>query len=497
MKNIMRALGVICLLALTLCPALIYDKAYADDPCWRVIAGSTGIVDPPTCTYNESDGYYYLSDSPFKYNGSNYNFGYYYYYVGALEYEIEGMLPIATGYPIALVDGNASVDVGLYTAVTPPPYTSHVQMTIYYANGYKWLLENVMNVTMGVGNWSCDIYEEGIFVNDSEGVYTYHAPSPICEPVPTPTLPPGDNVSEFIIPEYNESSAWVWSATTMNQTMGEAQCEIWESIWDKQQLIPGIHPYNIVANVLMGGAGAVITRNILAFDTSGIPDDAVITGAYLRIVPYMGIVFGDADELVVGGTHNTSIFPMAYTGGETPTPVGNYSESEFYGDFGRCYITDMAIGLMVPNYNESLYTDVWLNSSGLAYINPEGLTALTLRTLGDINYECPEGEYVGEELIVWAGNLSGEELSPSSRLVVAWHMPDEGESGAGLVSPQIAVMMDIIALLFLTGFIVGLLFVIAKSEGMPLVAKAGVITTIAVMAVVGVIIIESLVVAFK
>jgi hypothetical protein len=58
-------------------------------------------------------------------------------------------------------------------------------------------------------------------------------------------------------------------------------------------------------------------------------------------------------------------------------------------------------------------------------------------------------------------------------------------------------MMDIVALLFLTGFIIGLLFVIAKSEGMSLATKAGAITTIVVMAVVGVIIIESLVVAFK
>jgi hypothetical protein len=497
MKSIARALGVICVLVLMLCSVLFSGgNAYADDPCWKLIAGSGGLIDPPTLTYHE--GAYYLSDSPFKYDGINYNFGYY-FYSGAIEYEGEGLMPIMMGEPIMFVDGEVNVDVGLYSALTPTPPIMTVHMTIYYANGYKSFLETILDVSMGSGNWSCDIYHEGVFVNES-GEYVYHAPAPICEPVPTPTLPPGDNVSEFIIPEYNESSALIWSATTMNQSDSEGDsCENWESIWDEQMLILGVHPYNIVASVNMMGAG-VIARNILAFNTSDIPDDAIITGAYLRVIPYLWMMVGESEDIVVGGTHNTSIFPLAYTGegGESPTIIGTYSESEFYGDFGRLPADDIPIGMMAQNYNESIYTDVWFNSSGLSYINPEGLTALTLRTVGDMNYECPASSMSGEELVIWAGNLSGEEPSPSSKLVIAWHMPgDEPIPSGDLISPQVAVMMDIIAILFLTGGIIGLLFVIAKSDGMSMATKAGIVTMVAVMAVVGVIIIESLVVAFK
>jgi hypothetical protein len=496
-----RVLAVIAIVMVSVMTALVSlgGMALADSPdlCWRVVAGSAGVIDPPTLTYNESYGVYFVSDSPFRYDDTNYTFSYFMYH-GAWEYLPEGIIPIMMGEPMGSVDGEVNVDVGLYSAIAPPPYEVTVHMTIYYTNGNKSNVEDMMDAMMGSGNWSCDVYHEGVFVNDSEE-YVYHAPSPICVPVPTPTLSPGDSVSEFIIPEYNESSAWVWSATTINMTEseGEDQCDVWKSIWDDGGLIAGVHPYNMVASQSFAGTAA-IGRNILAFDTSSIPDDAVISGAYLRVVPYQWVVYGDGDNIVVGGTHNTSIFPIAYDweGGGGMVPVGNYSTTEFYGDFGRLDVNDVPIVPMELNYNESLYIDVWLNSSGLSYINPEGLTALTLRTVSDMNYECPAEGVLGESLSIWAGNLSGEELSPSSRLVVAWHI-SEDEGGAGLVSPQVAIMMDIVALLFLTGFIIGLLFVIAKNEGMSMATKAGAITTITVMAVVGVIIIESLVVAFK
>jgi len=496
MRSIARVLGVICVLALMLCPVLFSGgDAYADDPCWKVITGSGGLINPPTLTYNESYGVYFVSDSPFKYNGSSYNFGYY-LYAGAWEYiamdEFEGaLIPIMMGEPMGWVDGEINVDVGLYSALTPPPEII-VHMTIYYANGNKSDLEDKMDEMMGSGNWSCDVYHEGVFVNES-GEYVYHAPSPICETAPTPTLPPGDNVSEFIIPEYNESSAWVWSATVMNQTSGEGDsCEVWESIWSDGIIMAGVHPWNMVASVNMMETAA-IARNILVYDTSSIPDDAIITASYLRVVPYQAMIIGDGEDIVVGGTHNISIFPIAYVEGEA-VPLGYYSESDFYGDFGRLDIDEMPITMMEPNYNESLYMDAWFNSSGLSYINPEGLTALTLRTVGDAYYECPETSMSGEQLAIWAGNLSGEEPSPSTKLVVAWHMAEEDEEPIIPTGP-VSAMMVVLGLVFTFGSILGIMVVLFKGESLALSFRVGVLLGLSIFAIIGIMIIETIIVA--
>jgi len=246
--------------------------------------------------------------------------------------------------------------------------------------------------------------------------------------------------------------------------------------------------------MIMSGYGGQ-SRALLSYNTSSIPEGAVITDAYLRAIPYIGMSDGVEDyTFVLGGTHNVSVLPFYYSGEEEPDPI-YYIESEFYGDFGEVSFSDFLLG-EGGNVNQSVYADIAFNDDGLDYINVDGLTVLSLRVESDINYICPSpnGSVMLGLFAYHQTDYSFQEY-PETLLVVDWYMP--GEGGAGLVSPQIAVMMDIIAILFLTGFIIGLLFVIAKSEGMPLVAKAGVITTIAVMAVVGVIIIESLIVAFK
>lgn len=424
MSNITRILATMMIMIGLLAGAMIPSiPVFADSPdnCWRVI----GTYNPPTVT--EHEGEYMLSDSPFRYDEVNYIFTPVYYMSGAMEYLGEGMVyPILMGEPIPL-DGTQDIDVGVYSFlyVGDPPMTFHA--TVYYPNGNKSDVDAFWEELSGTGNWSCDSYFEGVFVNES-GAYTYHAPTPVCVPEPTPTFAPEDTIEEIIIPDFNESSPWIWSATALNQTDAEGDlCGEWESIWNEGMLMAGMPQYNVVASASMTGV-SMIARHLMAFNTSDIPDDAIITGAYLRIVPYMWAQMFNYENtgVRIGGTYNSSIFPIEYLGG-VPLPIGNYSEDEFYGNFGRFDFVDMPISMMTYNFNESLYYDVWLNASGVDYINPEGLTVLTLRVEEDADFDCPQSELnmTLSEVAVWSGNLSGEEPTPHSMLVVGWHIPTE------------------------------------------------------------------------
>ncbi len=488
-----RIVAVICLTLTMILPFVISGSVLADSPdnCWRVI----GTYNPPTVT--EYEGEYMLSDSPFRYDGVNYIFTPVYYMSGAMEYLGEGVIyPLIMGEPIPL-DGTQDIDVAVYSFlyVGDPPLTFHA--TVYYPNGNKSDVDAFWEELSGEGNWSCDAYFEGVFVNES-GAYTYHAPTPACVPEPTPTFAPEDTIEEIMIPDFNESSPWIWSATTMNQTDAEGDlCDIWESIWDEGMLMPAIPPYNIVASASMTGT-TMIARNLLAFNTSDIPDDAIITGAYLRIVPYMWAQMFNLENtgVRIGGTHNASIFPMEYLGGETPLPVGNYSESEFYGNFGRFDFVDMPITMMTFNFNQSVYYDVWLNDSGVEYINPEGLTVLTLRVEEDADFSCPQSEMnmTMSELGVWGGNLSGEEPAPHSMLVVGWHSPSEEEEPIIPTGP-VSALLIIVGLVFTVLGLFGIMAVLFKGESLILSVKIGVLVGLSIFAIIGIMIMESIIVA--
>lgn len=423
--KLVRIVAVICLALTMACPFVISGDALADSPdnCWRVVIGP----DPVTLTLDE--GYYSVSDSAFRYDGTSYTFSA--YYLGALVYVGDGnMYPVMAGYPMVTLDGLEDVDVSVYTTLYTgdEPYFD-VYMTVYYPHYNKSEVDACFTELSGEGNWSCDATFEGIFVNEGEG-YVYHAPTPICVPAPTPTIPSGQTLSEIIMPEYNESSGLLWSASAVNQSdaVGDP-CSAWYSIWGEGLLFPGIggEAYgNIVASAITGDdGGAMLARNLLAFDTSEIPDDAIIAVSYLRFVPYMWAqIFSTSGTGVrLGGTYNSSILPInlsEYMG-------MNYSESEFYGDFGGFDFIDIPIDMMAENTNGSLYMDVWLNNSGLEYINTEGLTVLTLRAEEDADYECPTGtmNMSMSEMALWAGNLSGLEPALSPTLFVYWHVPTE------------------------------------------------------------------------
>jgi hypothetical protein len=510
-----RMLAVVAIVMVSVMTVLIsggVGLADSPDTCWRIVPWLSSTT--PTLTYNESVGYYFVSNSPFRYDSKNYAvtpYGVVAWVYAGPPYML-GMGP-ASSTPIS-TNGTEDIDVSLYsTLVNMGGFQFPFDWTVYYQHGNQSAVAYYFDLAVGVGNWSCDVTFEGVFVNES-GSYVYHAPTPTCDPIPVPTVRPIEgNRSTFILPETNVSapSPVFYAVEVMNQSDGGlwTHCEAWQAIWDSGMMIYGYPPYSMVAEQAgnFGGTGnmATLSRLMLAYNTSSIPDDAIITGAFLRVVPAYWMAIGEDTSdigVVLGGTHNTSIFPF----GMEMMSQG-YSESEFYGDFGGFSMEELLIppapigGMPEMNPNESLYTDVGLNEDGIAYINKSGLTVLSLRTERDANNDCPE-EYLvsGGGVVAWTMDVYDDEPvdSPNTVLMVDWHMPgDEPIPSGDLLSPQVAVMMDIIAILFLTGGIIGLLFVVAKSDGMSVTTKAGVITTIAVMAVVGVIIIESLVVAFK
>jgi hypothetical protein len=402
------------------------------------------------------------------------------------------------------LDGNTDIDCGIYIANSEE---SEEVFTVYYEHGQKGVMEEAMLTAL---NASCYDYAESLFV-PTDGVYEYQGdpvnwsidvPGEGGMNVAPPTLetyipqPVTDSRSVCRIPNMwrDEEGGTSYSYAFMSRGSSEGNgCPEWEAIWDSGYLYPSMP-------MVMAGSsdleeGTQIIRTVLPFDTSDIPEGAIITGAYMRCVLYLvARMDGDDATYVLGGTNNISFLPLTWTDESLPEELGNYSETEFYGNFGAVNTSDCPPEAFEGAMDSRVYVDFVLNENGLDYVNTEGFTALTLRESNEINEVCPPPSTA---FYFYAGAVGTQYYTqyPESFLVVDWHMP--GEGGAGLVSPQIAVMMDIVAILFLTGFIIGLLFVIAKSEGMPLAAKAGVITTIAVMAVVGVIIIESLIVAFK
>jgi len=381
------------------------------------------------------------------------------------------------------MSGENDIDCGLYYV---PEMASNA--SILYEHGQKAVVD---------GRFGSPVdYSESLFV-PTDGVYAYQGnpagwtvgyidPPTLDIYIP---LPVSGNRSVFKTPETNFSATdtlYVYSSVAIPT---EDTCLAWEAKWGEGYLYPPM-PLMVGNEMGEGGMGRLLARALLAYNTSSIPDDAVITNAYLRVIAYG--YYSDMVEdytFVVGGTHNTSLTPWYLGEG---MPVVYYNQSEFYGDFADFNVSEFPSGF---SYGNGISTDATFNNDGLGYINAGGFTVLSIRAESDINHICPlpnGSVFAG----IWGVNdiQDGISSQPATLLVVDWYIPEEG---GGLVSPTVAIMMDIIALLFLTGFIIGLLVLITKNEGMSMATKAGAITTIAVMAVVGVIIIESLVVAFK
>jgi len=379
-------------------------------------------------------------------------------------------------------------------------------------------------------------YDTDIPALEADGVTVYYDE----EPVPAPTIPPppSGNRSVFTLPatEFLPEETYFWGMFTYATNI--YNCSEWYEAWDEMPLM--VYYLTIIENSDFGSDGE-IARSLYGFNTSEIPDDAIITDAFLRIVPWrwdsesdwdvnddglvdegdmdaIGLHWGETgapgwipedankdgvinvgDEVVVGqhwgldydfivgGTHNTSIFPFVYD--YHTLEYGTYRESEFYGNFGSFNTSDIPLAIGTENTNSSYYVDIPFNDDGVEYINPAGLTALSIRTQSDIDRVCPN-ESGSVELFLWAGQLGQYYYIPNIQLVVDWHEPSE----IIITNDSISVMMTIQALIFALGGILGILALLMKPDVFSFGLRVGLLLGLTIMTVIGVAMLESIIV---
>ena len=360
--------------------------------------------------------------------------------------------------------------------------------------------------------------------------------TPTPTPTPTPYIPPppSDGQSIFTLPVLvmeNESYWEMWALTSVNWSAW-GTCEDWASAWGGMETT--IYYVTQTRNAESG-----LARSLYGFDTSSIPDDAVITDAYLRAVPYTwgsssdwdvnydGLVDdGDEDAVglhwgetgapgwikedvnkdgiinvgdmvvigqhygwdytfVLGGTHNASVLPVIYQDGNWG--FVNYNESEFYGNFGEFNTSDIPVPMGEENFNSSSFVDIPFNAGGLEYINVGGRTTLSLRAESDINHICPVGNG-SADILLWTGPIM-EYWFPDLTLVVNWYQPPIIEDA------QISAIMTIQAILFTLGGLLGILLLILRPEIVGFGVRMGLLLGLTIMTIIGVSILESIIVA--
>ncbi len=130
--------------------------------------------------------------------------------------------------------------------------------------------------------------------------------------------------------------------------------------------------------------GYAIWRGFVFFDTSSLPDDAIITAATLSLYGYSDISDNDFDIVVqIGENYDAeNIYP------HDPLEGGDYY-CNHYSDNGGGFNTD---GFSITGYN-----DIALNEAGINWIRNDRVTKLCLRSSRDIYNSQPtenENEFI-------------------------------------------------------------------------------------------------------
>ncbi len=476
--NMLRVLAVIAILAMLSITALPIGMAQAD-------------------VYTD-EAVYLLSYSPFVYNGTTYDVPMWYNRDIGGYFGLQGF---NTGWGLS---GEEDIDCGLYSIGGEE--TNYVP--IWYEHGDKTNIDSYLTEY----NASCDAYAEGLFTF-SGGVFSYQGdPSgwavldgegEVGIPIDPPYLelyiglPETGHRSIFIMPNMHPEEeylpeVWLEFWSGMSMATGESGCEGWDAIWENQ-VFQLVIPYSYVESIY-SEEESVIARLINGFNTSSLPDDADITDAYWRVVPYVyGNTNGSDVKIVAGGMINSSIIPVLVNGSEEmPTPPLN--ESEFYDiEFASFNTSDIPFPPQEEegyNMNASVYLDLAMNEAGLAYINKDGNTVLTLREEDEVNHICPP-EGGGISMLFWTETMMGYPY-PISYFVVDW--AGEGEGEPIIPTGPVSVMMTIQALIFTFGGILGIMALVLKPELASFTVRAGLLLGLTIITVVGVAMLESIIV---
>jgi hypothetical protein len=163
-----------------------------------------------------------------------------------------------------------------------------------------------------------------------------------------------------------------------------------------------------VANTIaVAPIGYRVDRGYLYFDTSSIPDGAEITSAVLCL-------YGETDE-------SDTDFDIVITNGQPTYPTDPLTA----GDFDKTHYSGTGNGTFnTSGFSTSGYNEITLNSTGLGWIDDDGVTKLCLRSSRDVAATTPTGD---EYIAVYSSDETGTSKDPY--LEVAFGYPIVSVSG--------------------------------------------------------------------
>lgn len=132
----------------------------------------------------------------------------------------------------------------------------------------------------------------------------------------------------------------------------------------------------------------LVNRSFLYFDTSGIPDDAVIISAKLRLKSGSIVDLGNNFSIVIR-RNSAGTYPS------DPPITSDFDYTFYTGDGGSINIDDVAPATEL--------TYIHLNPTGLGWINKTGYTKLALISSQDINAVANDA---GDEYYIFADSTA-------------------------------------------------------------------------------------------
>lgn len=404
-----------------------------------------GVISPIFCfdniVYADTGYVYYIPDSWFIVDGISYDKYYEYdyppnaqffsiYYGGNNIYASSDEPPI-----VVPLDGENDVDVGLYQLWSGVEFT-YYNMTVYYRHGDKESFETYIVNEEGATITNSSTYES-IFTSNGYGEeYTYAGnrdgwtigggSDPAAMPLYTNPFDFGEN-SYFMEMPHSYSYFAMPSSIIVDSYTGEnPTCEDYLS---RTYIVCQVTPYILVRQYL-DDTSIESYGGLMGFNTSGIPDDAVVMSATLHLCPFYWDYDNESPQTyVVGGTYNNSFVPI----------VGAFEISidDLYGDFAEFTTSDIPICMgdseECANWNQSVYMDIPLNADGLFAVDKSGLTRLSVRLLDSINGVCPIGNTLVDSVFFTTYELpEGQRgVYPQSWLTVNWENTIVISSGSG------------------------------------------------------------------
>lgn len=162
---------------------------------------------------------------------------------------------------------------------------------------------------------------------------------------------------------------------------------------------------NLYAGQLENAGDYFIERGYLIFNTSGIPDEATISNAYVRLVVY--------EDIGMEVDFNVTVQQTKPPSPHNPLIPGDYNKANFppSATFGNRNITGLT---------DEDWFNITINATGLADINKSGYTNWILRSDQDIRGDAP-GAGVDE----WIGFCGPGGVTPTKapHLVVNYTVP--------------------------------------------------------------------------